>query len=92
LRLNKLVVDSGLAETAGEELAKYGFGPAGALSFRVAKFGIDSAYVTGKQILNEQDIAQARATYDHLRSQYSQAEEKVNNARSDLAQMCTAKS
>ncbi len=92
LRLNKLVVDSGLAESVGEELATYGFGPAGALTFRVAKFGIDSAYVTGKHILNEQEIAQARATYDHLRSQYSQAEEKVNNAREDLAQLCTARS
>lgn len=92
LRLNKLVVDSGLAETAGEELAKYGFGPAGAIAFRAAKFGIDSAYVTGKHVLNEQEIAQARATYDHLRSQYGQAEEKVNNARDDLAQLCTAKS
>ncbi len=92
LRLNKLVVDSGLAETAGEELAKYGFGPAGAVTFRVAKFGIDSAYVTGKHILNENEIAQARATYDHLRSQHSDAQEKVNNAREDLAQLCTAKS
>lgn len=92
LRLNKLVVDSGLAETAGEELAKYGFGPAGAMAFRAAKFGIDATYVTGKQVLNEAEIAQARATYDHLRSQYSQAEEKVNNARDDLAQLCSAKS
>lgn len=92
LRLNQLVVDSGLAETAGEELAKYGFGPAGSMAFRVAKFGIDSAYVTGKQFLNESEIAQARATYDHLRSQYSQTEEKVNNARDDLAQLCNAKS
>lgn len=92
LRLNKLVVDSGLAESVGEELATYGFGPAGAIAFRAAKFGIDAAYVSGKHVLNEAEIAQARATYDHLRSQYSQAEEKVNNAREDLAQLCSARS
>ncbi|MFA6237761.1 MAG: hypothetical protein WC635_10575 [Bacteriovorax sp.] len=89
LRLNNLLVESGIAEQAGEELAKYGFGPVGALSFRVFKFGIESSYTMGKHLLNEEEIANAKVTYDNLEASYKRNEDFVNSVKSDLADFCS---
>lgn len=89
--INKLFVNSGAADALGSELAKT-FGPVGALAFRAGKLSIDMAYVEGKGVLNESELARARDNFDVMHTQYSRIDEKYINARRDFDQQkCSAR-
>lgn len=89
--INKLFVNSGAADALGGELAKT-LGPVGALAFRAGKLSIDMAYVEGKGVLNESELARARDNFDMMHWQYSRIDEKYIHARSDFdKQKCSAR-
>lgn len=88
LAVNKLLADSGILEKSGGMLAE-SFGPLGVLTYDALKLDIDVAFVLlEKDVLDENDLQQAQETYDNLKYQLSQTEERLDNAKSDLTKHC----
>ena len=67
------------------------FSPHLEIAVIAGKIFIDAGFLEWKNNVNEAELAQAQATYDTLKFHYDQAQEKVDNAKSDLAQFCNGK-
>ncbi len=90
LALNKLLADSGTLDETGKSLAT-GFGPMGLLLYDASKLALDAGVVKWeKDIIDESDLQQAQNTYDNLKYQLSQMQEKLDNARADLTTNCSS--
>jgi hypothetical protein len=87
LKFSKMLDESGIADEGAMELAKL-LGPTGVIAYTATKFTLDAGFLGWTTYVNETELAQAQATYDTLRYQYDQAQEKVNNAKADLDEFC----
>ena len=88
--LGMLLDKSGIGDEGIKELAHL-LPPAYEIGFIAGKLFIDAGFLDWKNNVNEAELARAQATYDTLKFHYDQAQEKVDNAKSDLAQFCNGK-
>lgn len=89
LAAEKLLVDSGLAEEGGKELAKDTFGPLGTLAFTAAKIGvIDVPEAAYNDYLTTSELNEAYLHYDELKHIYDDLQERIANDHADLVQYC----
>ncbi len=77
-----------MAEDLGEDLAQYGFGPAGALTFRATKTTIDISLAAAGSHISEGERQKLLSTYDAMARQFRYIKEKVENLTEDIEQYC----
>lgn len=85
---DKLLIQSGIAETVGEELAEKLGGPLGALGFRGARLSIDLTVSIGKGRISEAEREDAQKNLDTMREQHRRARQRISELNGDLAQGC----
>jgi len=85
---DKLLMQSGLAEKVGEELAGKMWGPLGELGFRGAKLSIDFSAAMGQGMISETEREAAQKTLEIMSSQYREVEQRISEIDRDLAQVC----
>ncbi len=88
---DKVVMESGVAEKAGEELAGKLWGPLGELGFRGAKLSIELTVAVGSGIISKAEKETAERNLDVMRRQYREAKGKISELDRDMAELCTAK-
>lgn len=92
LSIHKLLKESGIYEEGAKEvtkkLATTAFGPMGLLIYSSSKLTIDAGILAWRENIDEGDLQQAQNTYDNLKYQLSQMQEKLDNARLDLTKYC----
>jgi hypothetical protein len=84
----KVMIESGIAEMAGEELSEKLGGPLGALGFRGARLSIDFTVALGKGKIGEAEREAAQRNLDTMRSQHRRARERISRLDRDLAEGC----
>jgi len=85
---DKLLMDSGIAEKAGEELAGKLWGPLGELGFRGAKLSIDLSVAVGKGMISKTEYEAAQRHLETMKTQYKRAEERMTELDRDLGELC----
>ncbi len=85
---DKLLMQSGIAEKAGEELSEKLGGPLGALAFRGARLSIDFTVALGKGRISERDRETAQKNLDTMRSQLQRARQRVSGLDRERAEGC----
>lgn len=86
----KLLIESGIAEKAGEELSEKLAGPLGALGFRGAKLTIDFAVAAGKGKIGEAEREAARRNLDAMGIQLERSRKRIAELERELADGCRA--
>jgi hypothetical protein len=81
---------SGIGDEGIQRLAHL-LGPTGEIAITGGKLFFDAGILIWKNNMNEAELAQAQATYDTLHYNYDRAQEKVDNAKSDLDTFCGGK-
>jgi hypothetical protein len=84
----KLMLESGIAEKAGEELSEKLGGPLGALAFRGARLSIDFTVALGKGMISETERKAAQGNLDIMRGQYQRVKKRIAELDRDLAEGC----
>ncbi len=87
---DKLLLQSGIAEKAGEELSEKLGGPLGALAFRGARLSIDFTVAVGKGKISARDREVARKNLDTMRGQLRRANARLAELDRELADGCAA--
>ena len=85
---DKLLMQSGIAEKVGEELAGKMWGPFGELGFRGARLSIDFSVAVGQGMISEDERVAAQKNLDTMRHQYREAEQRIAKIDRDLSQGC----
>ena len=88
---DKMLLQSGIAEKAGEELSEKLGGPLGALGFRGARLSIDFTVALGKGMISEKDRETAERNLDTMRSQHRRARQHISELDRELTEGCTVK-
>ncbi len=88
---DKLLMESGIAEKAGEELSGKLWGPVGQLGFRGAKLSIDLSVALGNGVISKADLQAAQGNLDTMRSQYGRAKQRISELDRDLGELCREK-
>ncbi len=89
-RLDKLFVDSGLAQELGLTLSKTG-GPFGELAFRAASFGIDAAARAGEAAIEKESELDAQRSLETMEAQRRRVSGEIAELELDLAERCARK-
>ncbi len=85
---DKLLVESGIADTVGEELSEKMGGPLGALAFRGARLSIDFTVALGKGRIGESELARARANLGTMRAERDRARRRISGLDRELSDAC----
>jgi hypothetical protein len=85
---DKMLMQSGIAEKGGEELAGKMWGPLGELGFRGTKLSIDFGVALGKGMISQKEREAAQRNLDIMRSQNQRAEQRISELDKDLAEVC----
>jgi hypothetical protein len=85
---DKLLMQSGIAEKVGEELAGKLGGPLGALGFRGARLSIDFTVALGKGVISETEREAAQRNLDTMRGQHQRAKQRISELDRDLVEGC----
>jgi hypothetical protein len=88
---DKLLMESGIAEKAGEELSGKLWGPVGELGFRGAKLSIDLSVAIGSGIISKADQQAAQRNLEVMRSQYERAKQHISELDRDIGELCKVK-
>lgn len=88
---DKLLMESGIAEKAGEELSGKLWGPLGELGFRGAKLSIELSVAVGNGMISKADQQAAQKNLDTMRSQYERAKQRISELDRDLGELCKEK-
>lgn len=86
---DKMLMQSGIAEKAGEELSEKLGGPLGALGFRGARLSIDITVALGKGMVSEKDLETAKRNLDTMRNQHRRARQHIPDLDRELTEGCT---
>jgi hypothetical protein len=90
--VNKLFVDSGIADKLGETLAESAGGPLGGFAFKGARLSIDIGVLYAQDKLSRDEYNRAMKNLDIMRTQYRRSEAKIKSLDRDLATHCTGAS
>jgi len=85
---DKLLMQSGIAEKAGEELSEKLGGPLGALAFRGARLSIDFTVAIGKGRIGEAERETAQRNLDTMRGQMQRARQRITELDNDMKEGC----
>lgn len=85
---DKMLMQSGIAEKVGEELAGKMWGPLGQLGFRGTKLSIDFGVALGKGMISQKEREAAQRNLDIMRSQNRRAEQRISELDKDLTEVC----
>ncbi len=85
---DKVLMESGILEKAGEELSGKLWGPLGELGFRGAKLSIDLSVAVGGGIISKADQQTAQRNLELMRTQYERSKQRVEELDRDLAELC----
>lgn len=88
---DKLLMESGIAEKAGEELSGKLWGPVGQLGFRGAKLSIDLSVALGNGMISKADQQAALRNLDTMRSQHERVKQRMSELDMDLSELCKEK-
>jgi hypothetical protein len=87
---DKLLMESGILEKAGEELSGKLWGPIGELGFRGAKLSIELSVAVGNDIISQADQQTAQRNLDIMRSEFNRAKQRISELDKDMDELCTA--
>jgi hypothetical protein len=86
---DKLLMESGIAEKVGEELAGKLWGPLGELGFRGAKLSIEFGVAMGKGLISQSEQEAAQKHLETMQNQYERAKRRIAELDRDLMDLCT---